>query len=90
MAGAPTGTACSTNADCREGEECGRGLFDLRNRPEDHPGTLAETPGIWVPGVCDLGDNEGARCTTTTECNPRGNGQARCVAYRAEALDYVP
>ena len=88
-AGAPTAKACSTDADCGAGEECGRGLFDLRNRPEDHPGTIAETPGTRVPGVCDLGDNEGARCTSTSECNPRGSG-ARCVAYRGEALDYVP
>lgn len=83
--GTPAGPACSQKGDCGM---CGPGLFEFRNRVNgSNPGSLPRS--ATVRGACDGGNNDGNVCTKNSDCTLSGVG-AKCVTYRAAALEYVP
>jgi hypothetical protein len=81
--------SCASDGDCSSGDECGPALFEFRDRFVDGAGPVVirrfAEPLRPQPGVCQAGDNAGARCTLDGECP-----QSRCVLYALEALDPVP
>jgi len=91
LSDAGTGRDCLTDAQCDAGEECGRGLFEFRNRTTTNG--VVEFPrsaNSDFPGVCDAGNEGGKPCKSSAACNPLLFGKTRCVGYRAEAILFVP
>jgi hypothetical protein len=81
-----TGASCTTDADCQAGEECGRGLFEFRDRAANGAIAVPRSASGGFPGVCDAGKREGELCGSSFACNAFVFGPARCVGYRAEAI----
>jgi hypothetical protein len=84
--GASTGASCTTDAQCKSGEECGRGLFEFRDRAVNGAIEVPRTVSSGFVGVCDAGKKEGEGCASAFKCNAFIFGPARCVGYRAEAI----
>jgi hypothetical protein len=88
--GSSTGTSCTTDAQCKVGEECGRGLFEFRDRALNGAIEVPRSVTSGFAGVCDAGKNEGEMCSNSFKCNSFIFGPARCVGYRAEAILFTP
>jgi hypothetical protein len=88
--GVSTGTACTVDSQCKAGEECGRGLFEFRDRAVNGAIEVPRTVSTGFAGVCNAGKDEGNLCASSASCNPMLFGSARCVGYRAEAILFVP
>lgn len=84
--GSPSSAGCTTDADCQGGEECGRGLFEFRDRAVNGAIEVPRNVTTGFAGVCDDGKDEGDLCTSALKCNSFIFGPARCVGYRAEAI----
>jgi hypothetical protein len=84
--GASTATSCTTDAQCKSGEECGHGLFEFRDRAVNGAIQVPRAVSGGFSGVCDAGKKEGEMCTGAAKCNGFIFGSARCVGYRAEAI----
>ncbi len=84
--GATTSTTCTTDADCKNTEECGRGLFEFRDRAVGGAIKVPRTVSSGFAGICDEGQKEGELCSNSIACNSFLFGTARCVGYRAEAI----
>ncbi len=84
--GDDTGKPCLTDAGCAANAQCGRGLFELRNRVDAQGiGTIDRTAGFGGRGVCATGADEGGLCGGPLSCSL---GFVDCVQYRAEARTY--
>jgi hypothetical protein len=75
-----------TDADCGFGQECGRGLFEFRDRVSvQGQGTVTRSAGFGDNGVCASGADDGDACSGPLSCSV---GFVSCVRYRAEAITY--
>jgi hypothetical protein len=78
----PTGTTCKQDSDCGKNAECGRGLFEFRNRGSNGIVKIKRIAKN-TRGVCDGGSNLAQPCTNASACP-----SATCVAFRAAASPY--
>ena len=82
LSGGGSATPCQSDGDCPGGEQCGRGLFELRDRANQNLGTIERAAGFGERGVCASGGSEGDLCGGPLSCS---FGLVRCVQYRAAA-----
>jgi hypothetical protein len=81
-----TAQSCFTDAECATGQECGRGLFEFRDRVDAKGrGTVDRVAAFGESGVCASGGSEGDACSGPLSCSL---GFVSCVRYRAEASAY--